>query len=236
MKTFVQVSRAQRYYSLCRANRLNTICLRPSSLSAGSISHCCFSTDRSSSNNEDVKYNMKDIEARTDPSLTLQGSAETEPKNEQLFKKLKEFQNKKFRSMNSYDPLEVFQSEQNVNEVHNAVRLGLTTTQFSMNEPVRKFENEEFHPANVVLLNSFLGDTGKIMPRWKTGLPGKQQRLLAKAIKRSRQIGLLPYVSKLSQQQLQQQLSTDERALIGYKRLIEKRPVGLPIHIKVNVE
>lgn len=42
-------------------------------------------------------------------------------------------------------------------------------------------------------LSKFLTEKAKIVPRRMTGLTAKQQRILAKAIKRSRQAGLLPF-------------------------------------------
>ena len=46
------------------------------------------------------------------------------------------------------------------------------------------------------LLQGFMSERGKIVPSRITAVSGKKQRELAKAIKRSRQIGLLPYVVK----------------------------------------
>jgi small subunit ribosomal protein S18 len=43
-------------------------------------------------------------------------------------------------------------------------------------------------------LQRFLTERGKILPRRATGLTAKQQRQVARAIKRARQIALLPYV------------------------------------------
>lgn len=43
-------------------------------------------------------------------------------------------------------------------------------------------------------LQRFLTERGKILPRRATGLTAKQQRQVANAIKRARQIALLPYV------------------------------------------
>ena len=45
-------------------------------------------------------------------------------------------------------------------------------------------------------LQRFLTERGKILPRRATGLTAKQQRQVARAIKRARQIALLPYVKK----------------------------------------
>jgi small subunit ribosomal protein S18 len=43
------------------------------------------------------------------------------------------------------------------------------------------------------LLAYFITDRGRIMPRRMTGLTAKQQRALTVAIKRAREIALLPY-------------------------------------------
>ncbi|CAG8682354.1 6872_t:CDS:2, partial [Acaulospora morrowiae] len=45
---------------------------------------------------------------------------------------------------------------------------------------------------NFSLLSNFVSDMGKILPRRQTGLTAKNQRKLAKAIKRARSFGLLP--------------------------------------------
>lgn len=46
---------------------------------------------------------------------------------------------------------------------------------------------------DVELLRSFTPERGKIVPRRQTGTSAKFQRMLSKAIKRARHIGLLPY-------------------------------------------
>ncbi|MCD8501784.1 MAG: 30S ribosomal protein S18 [Bacillaceae bacterium] len=48
---------------------------------------------------------------------------------------------------------------------------------------------------NVELLKRFISERGKILPRRVTGTSAKYQRQLTTAIKRARQIALLPYVS-----------------------------------------
>lgn len=47
---------------------------------------------------------------------------------------------------------------------------------------------------DVELLSRFISANGKIIPRRVTGTSAKYQRMLATAIKRSRQMALLPYV------------------------------------------
>ncbi len=46
------------------------------------------------------------------------------------------------------------------------------------------------------LLRRFISDRGKIVPRRMSALTERQQRELTRAIKRARQIALLPYVSE----------------------------------------
>ncbi|TWI59612.1 30S ribosomal protein S18 [Halalkalibacter nanhaiisediminis] len=46
------------------------------------------------------------------------------------------------------------------------------------------------------LLKRFISERGKILPRRVTGTSAKYQRQLTIAIKRSRQIALLPYVNE----------------------------------------
>ncbi len=45
------------------------------------------------------------------------------------------------------------------------------------------------------LLKRFISERGKILPRRVTGTSAKYQRQLTRAIKRARQVALLPYVS-----------------------------------------
>ena len=48
---------------------------------------------------------------------------------------------------------------------------------------------------DVDLLKKFISPNGKIIPRRVTGTSDKYQRMLAVAIKRARQMALLPYVA-----------------------------------------
>ncbi len=48
---------------------------------------------------------------------------------------------------------------------------------------------------DVATLRKFIAETGKILPARITGLNRKNQRMVAKAIKRAREIGLLPFRS-----------------------------------------
>ena len=53
-----------------------------------------------------------------------------------------------------------------------------------------------FTKNHVELLKRFISANGKIIPRRVTGTRAKYQRMLATAIKRARQMALLPYVSE----------------------------------------
>lgn len=58
-----------------------------------------------------------------------------------------------------------------------------------------EIDNIDFKNAEV--LQKFIDKTYKIKPKKKTGLCAKHQRKLAKAVKRARQLGLLPYEQKV---------------------------------------
>jgi small subunit ribosomal protein S18 len=49
---------------------------------------------------------------------------------------------------------------------------------------------------NVTLLRRFVSERGKILPRRTTGTNARYQRSLAQAIKRAREIALLPFVAE----------------------------------------
>ncbi len=57
-------------------------------------------------------------------------------------------------------------------------------------------ENLEIDYKNREILERFITDRGKILPRRVTGTCAKHQRLLARAIKKARYIALIPYVEK----------------------------------------
>ena len=54
--------------------------------------------------------------------------------------------------------------------------------------------NQEIDYKNIDLLNIFLTEQGKILPRRATGVTVQQQRKLTKAIKRARLMALLPFI------------------------------------------
>ncbi|NET11346.1 MAG: 30S ribosomal protein S18 [Merismopedia sp. SIO2A8] len=49
---------------------------------------------------------------------------------------------------------------------------------------------------DVDLLRKFITERGKILPRRITGLTAKQQRHLTVAVKRARQLALLPFINR----------------------------------------
>nr|YP_009144902.1 ribosomal protein S18 [Euglenaria anabaena]AKJ83349.1 ribosomal protein S18 [Euglenaria anabaena] len=49
---------------------------------------------------------------------------------------------------------------------------------------------------NIYLLRKFITVQGKILPRRLTKLTAKQHRLVMKSIKKSRILGLLPFINK----------------------------------------
>ena len=49
---------------------------------------------------------------------------------------------------------------------------------------------------NIKLLQNSITEGGAIMPRKGTGFNAKEQRMLAKAVKRARFLALLPYTSR----------------------------------------
>ena len=55
--------------------------------------------------------------------------------------------------------------------------------------------NQKIDYKDIDLLNLFLTEQGKILPRRATGVTVQQQRQIAKAIKRARVLSLLPYVA-----------------------------------------
>ena len=58
--------------------------------------------------------------------------------------------------------------------------------------------NQKIDYKDIDLLNLFVTDQGKILPRRATGVTVQQQRKLAKAIKRARILSLFPFVASNS--------------------------------------
>lgn len=55
--------------------------------------------------------------------------------------------------------------------------------------------NQKIDYKDIDLLNLFITEQGKILPRRATGITVQQQQKLAKAIKRARILSLLPFVA-----------------------------------------
>ena len=64
-----------------------------------------------------------------------------------------------------------------------------------MSCPLCQQNVQEIDFKNTQLLKKFLSPLGKIRPKKKTKLCAWHQRKIAKAIKRARYLGLLPYVT-----------------------------------------
>ena len=58
--------------------------------------------------------------------------------------------------------------------------------------------NQKIDYKDIDLLQSFVTEQGKILPRRATGVTIQQQRKLAKAIKRARVLSLFPFVASNS--------------------------------------
>lgn len=56
---------------------------------------------------------------------------------------------------------------------------------------------DDINYKDVKTLKQFVGDRGKILPRRHTGLSALHQRMLRRAIKRARNIALLPFTGDI---------------------------------------
>ncbi len=59
---------------------------------------------------------------------------------------------------------------------------------------VEKGRPERVDYKDVEFVRRFISDRGRILPRNHTGCCAEHQRIVAQAVKRSRQIGLIPFV------------------------------------------
>jgi len=64
------------------------------------------------------------------------------------------------------------------------------------NKRVKRVIEEFIDYKDAKKLQKFVTDQGKIIPRRITGLSAKQHRELVRAIKRARQIAIMPFVSE----------------------------------------
>lgn len=60
----------------------------------------------------------------------------------------------------------------------------------------RKRKERTFDYKDVETLKRYISPTGKILPRRYTRLTAKEQRRLARAIKRARMLALLPFIKE----------------------------------------
>ncbi|MDO4662256.1 MAG: 30S ribosomal protein S18 [Tissierellia bacterium] len=60
-------------------------------------------------------------------------------------------------------------------------------------DPFVKDPSKKIDYKDVETLKRFVSDRGKILPRRVTGLNAKHQRKVTQAIKRARQVALMPY-------------------------------------------
>jgi len=65
-----------------------------------------------------------------------------------------------------------------------------------MNSKVCPLDGVEIDYKNIDLLKQYITKFGKITPRYYSGVSVKNQKKLAKAIKRARMMALLPFVIK----------------------------------------
>ena len=61
--------------------------------------------------------------------------------------------------------------------------------------PLESGTLKEIDFKDIRLLSRFVTDRGRILPRKITGLSCKQQRMITLAIKRARQMSLLPFIN-----------------------------------------
>ena len=65
---------------------------------------------------------------------------------------------------------------------------------FKNRKDARKIDASELRHTNLAFLQQFVGGNGAILSRRVTGLSAKDQRKVAKLVKRARHIGLIPHV------------------------------------------
>lgn len=70
------------------------------------------------------------------------------------------------------------------------------TTRYQAHAP-KADKNLTFSYKQAAELRHYVTEQGSILPRTKTGLSQKQQRRLAVAVKRARQLALLPFTQTL---------------------------------------
>jgi len=71
--------------------------------------------------------------------------------------------------------------------------IAIKETYISKNETLPPISSYTIDYKNIDLLRRYIGITGKILPRRVTKLTAKEQRAIAKAIRRSRRVGFMPF-------------------------------------------
>lgn len=76
-----------------------------------------------------------------------------------------------------------------------------TQQRVKRNDPPRRKRNplkgiEYIDYTNTKLLQRFINDQGKILPKRITGVTAKQQRAITKAVKYARHLAMLPFVAE----------------------------------------
>ncbi len=69
-----------------------------------------------------------------------------------------------------------------------------TTPRRRKRNPIKGIEYIDY--TNTRVLQRFINDQGKILPRRITGVSAKQQRAITRAIKYARHLALLPFVAE----------------------------------------
>lgn len=78
-----------------------------------------------------------------------------------------------------------------MNIAHNNSQLNSKKECYLCNHNIKQVDYKD-----IIFLRRFINTVGKIIPPKKTGTCTKHQRILVRAIKRSRVIGLLPFVAR----------------------------------------
>jgi len=75
------------------------------------------------------------------------------------------------------------------------MRNSFTQTKKRKYSPVWEDPEREVDYRDIRFLSKFVTERGKILPRRITGLSSRQQKQITNAIKRARQMSLLPFIS-----------------------------------------
>lgn len=84
-----------------------------------------------------------------------------------------------------------------MNAIHPMLSPQANKTKKPYKKKINPYKNiQVFDYLDYKFLEKFINDQGKILPRRLTGVTAKQQRQIAKAIKYSRHLALLPFVAQ----------------------------------------